>query len=201
MRMSGFTLIGVGLLALVFGVSSVFAGESETVAEQSTAVTTTDRRTESDSAPAEDSATARTTEGEASSAPETTTSDTEPPRRVTSETPTGTTSPRREAGGEHENGPERIALRVYNNSKIDGLAHRAADDLRGAGFDVVEVGNYGGGRIPVTTVYYRPGTEERAQAETVARKLDARVEPRFRGIADASPGVIVIVTKYYDGLD
>jgi hypothetical protein len=87
--------------------------------------------------------------------------------------------------------------RVYNNSTIHGLAARAATDLRAAGWPVVEVSNYAGGRIPTTTVYYQESTDQRAIAEAIGAKFGMRVEPRFPGIADASPGVIVIVTNDY----
>ena len=34
-------------------------------------------------------------------------------------------------------------------------------------------------------------------ARALGKEFSLRVEPRFQGIADASPGVIVIVTKEY----
>jgi hypothetical protein len=86
---------------------------------------------------------------------------------------------------------------VLNNSTISGLADRAADDFRGSGWNVTEVGNHQG-RIPVTTVYYRPGTAEEAQAKELAQQFGIRAEPRFEGIQAASPGIIVIVTKEYN---
>ncbi|NYH79087.1 hypothetical protein FHR84_002421 [Actinopolyspora biskrensis] len=200
-RIGGFTLIGIGALALVFGAASMFAGGSDTVAEPSPGPVATSSLTasEGESTSAETSP-AESTDGSTSSAPpEESSAPTSPPQRVTSESRPPESTGSREGASDSSGKSESVSLRVYNNSKIEGLAHRAADDLRGAGFDVVEVGNYSG-RIPVTTVYYRPGTGERAQAEAVARKLDVRAESRFDGISDASPGVIVIVTKNYDGL-
>jgi LytR cell envelope-related transcriptional attenuator len=91
----------------------------------------------------------------------------------------------------------RAPLRVYNNSRIQGLAARAAEDFRRAGWEVTDIGPYGGGIIPVTTVYYRPGTDEEAPARALAAQFGLRVEPRFEGIKDASPGIIVIVTREY----
>lgn len=204
-RIGGFTLIGIGVLALVFGTASMFAGERDTAAEPSTGPVATSSRTDSGSGstPTETSSTgsAEGTGGPTSStASEESSAPSSPPQRVPSESRSPESTGSREGGGSDSSGKSAsVSLRVYNNSKVEGLAHRAADDLRGAGFDVVEVGNYAG-RIPVTTVYYRPGTGERAQAETVARRLDVRAESRFDGISDASPGVIVIVTKNYDGL-
>lgn len=94
---------------------------------------------------------------------------------------------------------DRVVVRVYNNSKIKGLAHRAAEDFRAAGYEVPEVGNYARGVVPTTTVYFRPGTGERAAAEEAAEHFDARVRPRFEGIDDSSPGLIAIITNDYRG--
>ncbi|WP_197318832.1 LytR C-terminal domain-containing protein [Saccharomonospora sp. NB11] len=96
---------------------------------------------------------------------------------------------------------ESVPVRVYNNSTIKGLASRAGDDLGSLGWDVVETGNYSAGVIPRSTIYYRPGTEEEAVAHSLGETFGMRVEPRFDGIADASPGLIMIVTKDYAGPD
>lgn len=88
-------------------------------------------------------------------------------------------------------------VRVYNNSTISGLAARAARDLTAAGWTVVEVGNYARGTIPTTTAYYQEGTDQRADAQALGAQFRMRVEPRFPGIANASPGLIVIVTSDY----
>jgi hypothetical protein len=94
-------------------------------------------------------------------------------------------------------GNSRGEVRIYNNSTIRGLAARAAGDLSGAGWTVVEVGNFARGTIPTTTVYYQEGTNERADAEAIAAQFGMRAEPRFPGISSAGPGVIVIVTNDY----
>jgi hypothetical protein len=91
----------------------------------------------------------------------------------------------------------REPLRVYNNSTIAGLAAKAAEDFRRAGWTVTESRNYSDGVIPTTTVYYRPGTAEQAAAERLAAEFGMRAEPRFAGIQDATPGLIVILTKDY----
>jgi hypothetical protein len=91
----------------------------------------------------------------------------------------------------------REPLRVYNNSTIAGLAGKAAEDFRRAGWTVTESRNYSEGVIPTTTVYYRPGTGEQAAAERLAAEFGMRAEPRFAGIQDATPGLIVILTKDY----
>ena len=88
-------------------------------------------------------------------------------------------------------------IRVYNNSTITGLAAIAADDFRRNGWQVTEVANYPNARIPTSTVYFRPGTTEEAAARRLAARFNLRVEPRFEGIAGASPGLVVIVTNDY----
>ncbi|MCI2422588.1 LytR C-terminal domain-containing protein [Saccharopolyspora sp. K220] len=93
----------------------------------------------------------------------------------------------------------KILVRVYNNSTISGLAHRAAEDFRLAGYEVPEVGNYSAGRIPTTTIYFRPGLDEERQAKDLAARVGARAEPRFDGIQDATPGLIAIITNDYKG--
>jgi LytR cell envelope-related transcriptional attenuator len=91
----------------------------------------------------------------------------------------------------------RSPLRVYNNSLITGLAAQAADDFRAAGWTVTEIGGFPGSTIPTSTAYYRPGTEEEAAAQEIGRAFNLRVEPRFPAIEQATPGVIVIVTREY----
>jgi LytR cell envelope-related transcriptional attenuator len=91
----------------------------------------------------------------------------------------------------------RAPLRIYNNSTITGLANRAADDFRRAGWPIDEVGNYPHGIIPTTTVYYRPGTDEEAPARALGERFGMRVNPRFEGLQNATPGIIVIVTNDY----
>ncbi|MER7014845.1 LytR C-terminal domain-containing protein [Saccharopolyspora sp. NPDC000359] len=112
---------------------------------------------------------------------------------------TGQHQQRPDAPGGSGEQAEVVMVRVYNNSTISGLAHRAAEDIRRAGYDVPEVGNYSAGLIPTTTVYFRPGTPEEGQAKALAARFGARVEPRFDGIQDATPGLIAIITNDYKG--
>lgn len=88
-------------------------------------------------------------------------------------------------------------VRVYNNSTITGLAARAADDFRADGWQVQKVSNYPSGIIATSTVYFRPGTSEQSAASSLGSQFGLRVEPRFAGIDDATPGLIVIVTNDY----
>jgi hypothetical protein len=103
------------------------------------------------------------------------------------------------SGGTSRTGAVRAPLRVYNNSTITGLAARAAADFRNAGWQVEEVGNYPSGIIPTSTVYYRPGTSEQQAAQALAGQFGLRVEPRFSGLDEATPGLIVIATNDYQG--
>ncbi|MBA3907870.1 MAG: LytR C-terminal domain-containing protein [Pseudonocardiales bacterium] len=88
-------------------------------------------------------------------------------------------------------------VRVYNNSTITGLAAHAANDFRADGWQVEKVSNYPSGIIATSTVYYRPGTSEQSAASSLGGQFGLRVEPRFSGIDDATPGLIVIVTNDY----
>lgn len=95
--------------------------------------------------------------------------------------------------------PTAFAVRVYNNSTVEGLAARVAEELTGDGWTVDHVANYDEGVIPTTTVYYTEVDGEKAAAEELADRLGVRAEPRFDGIADAPPGLIVILTSDADG--
>lgn len=131
---------------------------------------------------------------------------TPPPGRTTSTKPPGTTTspppgtsttvaPPPTTGNKPIE--QTVPVRVYNNSMIKDLATNAANDFKAAGFDVVQVGNYPGGIIPASTVYYTSLPGEQQVATELARDFNMKVAPRFPGIAFASPGVIVIVTDNF----
>lgn len=84
-------------------------------------------------------------------------------------------------------------VRVLNNSNVAGLAAQTASLLEDEGFSIEETGNYSDGTVGQTTVYYgtTPGEEETALE--VADALGVSAQPRLPGLADAAPGVIVIV--------
>ncbi|MGW7534528.1 LytR C-terminal domain-containing protein [Amycolatopsis sp. NPDC054798] len=102
-----------------------------------------------------------------------------------------------QAGPDQQASNKWVTLRVYNNSLIKHLAEQAAADFRGSGWNVAEVGNYADGVIPTTTAYFRPGTDEEAAAKQLAKEFGFQAQPRFEGIQNSSPGVIVIITKDY----
>lgn len=87
-----------------------------------------------------------------------------------------------------------VPVHVLNNSTVAGLAARTAGQLSAEGWSIAETGNYPGGVIPKTTVYYGNSPGERAAAQEIADELGVSAEPRFAGIASNPPGVIVIVT-------
>ena len=52
---------------------------------------------------------------------------------------------------------------VLNNSRVKGLADRSARTFRAGGWPVSGTGNYSGGTIARTTIYFAPGQEASAQ--------------------------------------
>ncbi len=87
-----------------------------------------------------------------------------------------------------------VPVRVLNNSTIAGLAAKTGTQLTSGGWNVTETGNYPEGVVARTTVYYGTSPQEKAAAQAIAADLGVTAEPRFPGIADSPPGVIVIVT-------
>jgi hypothetical protein len=81
---------------------------------------------------------------------------------------------------------------VLNNSRVEGLADRAAASFERAGWPVRDTGGLRG-RIRATTVYYPPG--QQAVAEEFARRFDGieRVLPRLAGLPGT--GLTVVVTR------
>lgn len=87
-----------------------------------------------------------------------------------------------------------VQVSVLNNSRRTGLADRSAARFRAGGWPVRTTGNYSGGTIAQTTVYYAPG--QQASALRFARQFGIpRVKPRFAGIPTS--GMTVIVTRDY----
>lgn len=89
---------------------------------------------------------------------------------------------------------QRTPVRIYNNSTVDGLAASTADRLRGGGWNITDVRNYDSGLIPQSTIYYGSTPGEKQAAEKLALEMGFPAAPRFDGIVDAPPGVIVILT-------
>lgn len=193
-KLTGYALIGVGALAAVVGVASLAAGgrtedSAQQVPPQPVApppISSPVQEPPADSGTGQAEPPAQQPSGVA-----------QPPAPSTGDGGLVPQNPGVPTGAGQ--GSARIVVRVYNNSTITGLAHRAAEDFRQVGYEVPEVGNYPGGLIPTTTIYFRPGTPEQAQAEEVAAHFGARAEARFPGIEDATPGLIAIITNDYKG--
>ena len=177
-RIAGIVLLAVAAIALVMGVISLLPSSGGGNQAGGTS-TTPPPATTTTSKPA---ATTTTT----STAPTTTTSK----PAVTTTTSAAQPPP---GGGN----PQSEPVRVYNNGTIPHLAEQAANDFRSAGYTVPTVGNYSQGIIATTTVYFRPGTAEEAEANAMAQAFHMRSMPRFDGIQSADPGVIVIITNDY----
>lgn len=90
---------------------------------------------------------------------------------------------------------QKTPIGVYNNSTQLELSGKVGDKLRSLGWNVVETGNYAQGVVPVCTAFYTPGTPEQPAADAIAQEFGMRSEPRFPGIANASPKVVVIVNQ------
>jgi hypothetical protein len=215
LRLGGIALLGVGVIAALAGlITTTQSGSTSTVAQAPTSSSAVLDPTGQAAAPpapapaiaspAPDAGTAapnatpfvtgETGDGTAVGAAPPAAPEPAPAQPAAPPPAVAAPAPAPEAGG---SGAAREPLRIYNNSKIQGLAARAAGDFREAGWTVAEIGGYPGAVIPTSTVYYRPGTGEQAAAQEIGRAFGLRVEPRFSGIQSATPGVIVIVTKEY----
>jgi LytR cell envelope-related transcriptional attenuator len=188
LRMIGLALLGVAVGAALVGVVTLSSGPrdgGEAIAPSPTTETATPTATDTQ-AP-----------GQPTGPPGETTTTSPPPEAPPPPPPpqpTATAEP--PASPAPPAPPPTASVRIYNNSTITGLAARAAAEFSRAGWPVEEVANYRG-RIPTSTVYYQPGTGQEAFAQRLASQFDLRVEPRFPGIEQASPGLIVIVTNDY----
>jgi hypothetical protein len=170
-RTAGFVMIGVAVVAVGLGVFALNSNGSGKAAAGRPPVTTT---------PA-------TTKPPATTTHPTTTTPSFPSGQTTTVAPPPTTTPANPLQG--------VPVRVYNNSKIPDLAMTAAQDFRNAGFNVVLVGNYPQGILPHSAAFFSSAPGEQAVATQLAHDFNMQAQPRFPGIAFASPGVIVIVTK------
>ncbi len=191
MKAAGVALIGVAIIAAVIGGISALGGGGSNEAGPSG--TSTPPGTSGSSTPPTTSSPAPPTSTPTSPTPSSPSPTTPAPGQPTSGQPGQPGRP-----GDQQASNKWVTVRVFNNSTIKGLAARAKDDFAGAGWNVTEVSNYSQGIIPATTAYYRPGTDEEAAAKQLAQEFGFKAEPRFAGIQDATPGVIVIVTNNYE---
>lgn len=82
---------------------------------------------------------------------------------------------------------------MLNNSRVPGLAVRAAARLERAGWPVRLVGSYRG-RIRATTVYYPSGRRTAAERLATSTPGVARVLPRPATVP-GPPGLVLVVTR------
>lgn len=196
LRIGGLALIGVGVIAGIIGLGTVATGSGAAPAAAASPTSTATPEPAPPAAPP-------TTEA-AAPAPPAPTSEAAVPVPSFSPTPTNSiaappTSAAPPAAASGDGSFTKAPVRVYNNSTISGLAARAAEDFRTSGWPVETVSNYASGIIPTSTVYYRPGTDEQAAAAALGGQFGMRVEPRFAGLTEATPGLIVIVTNDFKG--
>jgi len=204
LRTAGLVLLGVAAVALLLGLFGVAGGDdSDEIAAESRPPAASTQPGGSTTNP---TGTVSPTGTAGSTSSTSTATSTAAPTATSTATPTGappsTGAPVAPppiitpGAGPGTGEPTRGAVRVYNNSTIRGLAARAAQDMRAVGWSVREVGNYSGGTIPTTTVYY-DDESGRSAADALGENFGMRIEPRFEGIRDATPGLIVIVTNDY----
>ena len=106
----------------------------------------------------------------------------EPEDKATAKPGNGDQAANDKAGGdrrpERRGGPEElpdVAVEVYNNSTVSGLAGTTAATLQDAGWQVVGTDNWYGS-IPASTVYYAPRLK--GQAKLLAHEVGAtRIRP------------------------
>ncbi|MGH3860737.1 LytR C-terminal domain-containing protein [Actinokineospora sp.] len=189
-KIAGLVLIGVAAVSTVLGVVTLLGGNGDSEAGQQPPQSSAPPASQPSAAPP---STPGSEPGTSSAAPTTTTA---PPITTA---PPATSAPAPGSGEPGTPSTKDQPVRIYNNSTIADLASRARNDLTGHGWNVIETGNYSQGIIPTTTVYFVPGTAEEAAARALAAEFGIRVEPRFDGIKDSSPGLILIVTKDYRG--
>ena len=191
MKAAGFSLVCVAIIAAVIGgVSALSGGNGSNEAGPSG--TSTPPGTSGGTSSSATSSPSSASSPPASTSPAPTSPASPAPGQPTSGQPGQPGKP-----GDQQASNKWVTVRVFNNSLIKDLAQRAADDFRGAGWNVNEVGNYSQGIIPTTTAFYRPGTDEEAAAKQLAQEFGIKADVRFPGSENATPGVIVSVTKEY----
>jgi len=200
LRTAGLVLLGVAAVALLLGLFGVAGGDdSDEIATEGRPPAASTQPGGSTTNP---TGTASPTATAGSTSSTSTATSTATPTATPTGAPSSTGAPVAPppiitpGAGPGTGEPTRGAVRVYNNSTIRGLAARAAQDMRAVGWSVREVGNYSGGTIPTTTVYYDDDSG-RGAADALGEYFGMRIEPRFDGIRDATPGLIVIVTNDY----
>jgi hypothetical protein len=188
-RLVGFALIGVAVVAVGLGVFALTSNGTSPEAQGRPPVTTT-TTVQPPTTTTTTNPPTTTTRKPTTTEPFTSTSAFPPsPTTSVAPPPAKTTAPSLK---------QTVPVRVYNNSFIKDLAMTGAEEFRDAGYDVVQTGNYSQGTIPHSTAYYSSAPGEQQVATELAHDFGMKVMPRFSGIAFASPGVIVILTEDFN---
>lgn len=163
------SLIGIAIIAIVVTVTLNKRGEPARKNAPQQTNSTLRKSSPSPTRPATSaSASSGSPTAPASTTPPSSTSSSASSSSASTAGPTATTAP-------------RPALDVLNDSRVTGLAARAAATFRSAGWDVTSTGNFHGTDVPETTIFYPDGDK------TAADQLAAQFG--IRRLAPASSGL------------
>lgn len=110
-------------------------------------------------------------------------------------TPAGTAN-NAAAGSGAATSAEATKIFALNNSTVQGLANRVADDLKKKGFNDVESGNFPDEVLPKSVAFFTPGNAtEEAAARQIADQLGITAEPRIDALKDKPAGVVLVITE------
>lgn len=89
------------------------------------------------------------------------------------------------------------SVRVYNSTRITGLAHHVAAEIEARGWSVVDVGNVGGASS-LSTLYYAPG--DKAAAQHLAREFSGirQVEPDSAAGISFTGLTLILTADWHD---
>ena len=94
--------------------------------------------------------------------------------------------------------PVRVPVTVLNATAVNGLAADIAATVAGAGWETPGVGDYVGGDVAVSTVFFAEGDETQRQAAVQLIEQFPQLSgpaPRFFDVPDvAAPGLVVVAT-------
>lgn len=90
----------------------------------------------------------------------------------------------------------KVKVHALNNSTVQGLANRVADQLKREGFEQVESGNFPKENLPRSVAFYAPGNAlEQEAAQRIANALNIKAEPRSDAVKDEPAGVVLVITE------
>ncbi|MEJ6013120.1 LytR C-terminal domain-containing protein [Corynebacterium sp. H127] len=87
-------------------------------------------------------------------------------------------------------------VQALNNSTVQGLANRVADELKKQGYSDIESGNFPNEVLPKSVAFFTPGNAAEEQAaRNIADKLGVTAQPRIDALKDKPAGVILVITE------